>query len=149
MSILVIRGLAPDDQLITGFKAIHEWLTATWPTLADQEWLTSILVIDMPPIELAVRKRNFLLNRTITAVFSNLTAYLLNRWFVFTPGRHSRGRELGLFYTVAVVSFVLGTAVSFGLIAAFGVSTTVANLANLVVAVLINYACRKFIVFNG
>ena len=149
LSILVIRGLAPDDQLIVGFRALHEWLTSTWPALADQDWLAAILVIDTPPIAEAVRKRNFVINRTITAVFSNLTAYLLNRWFVFTPGRHSRGRELALFYTVAVVSFIVGLAISYGLIATIGVSTTVANLSNLVVAVLINYACRKFIVFNG
>lgn len=149
LCIVFIHGLAPDDQLIVGFRGLYDWLTATWPALAEQDWLATILVIDVPPIEEALRKRNYLINRTITAIFSNLAAYLLNRWFVFTPGRHSRGREVALFYSVAIISFIAGTAISYALIATVGVSTTVANLSNLVVAVLINYACRKFIVFKG
>jgi putative flippase GtrA len=57
--------------------------------------------------------------------------------------------EIALFYLVSGVSFALGTGLQTWMIAHFGIQTTIAFSANLVTALLINYAMRKFVIFNG
>ena len=47
------------------------------------------------------------------------------------------------------MSIALGTALMGFLIRRYGVRTTYAFLSNLVAALLINYAMRKFVIFNG
>jgi putative flippase GtrA len=68
---------------------------------------------------------------------------------VFHRGRHHWLLEIGLFYAVSGVSLVIGTTLQTALIGHFGLTTTVAFGANLVTALLINYAMRKFVIFKG
>lgn len=149
LSIAVIPALQPDDRLIVVLAGLHEMLVAQVPHLGDWGWLESLLHIDVAPLERAVRERNYVINRCLVFLLSNFTAYVLNRLWVFKPGRHSGHLEITLFYVVAIVSFTLGTSLGWGLIAWFGISTTDAYLANLLSAVMINYVCRKYIVFGG
>ena len=53
------------------------------------------------------------------------------------------------FQVLAAVSFIAGTLLGWGLIRFFGLGTTEAYIANIVAAVLINYVCRKYLVFKG
>jgi putative flippase GtrA len=82
-------------------------------------------------------------------IISNFVAYVLNIYWVFVPGRHHWMVEIGLFYLVSGVAIAIGTAVMGFLIRRFGMLTTYAFASNLFAAVMINYAMRKFVIFNG
>lgn len=85
----------------------------------------------------------------IAFFFSNTVCYILNRIFVFKPGRHSAAVEFLLFFVVSAVSIITGTAIQTWLINAFGMQTTIAFGANLVTSLAINYVMRRFVVFKG
>ena len=78
---------------------------------------------------------------------SNFTAYALNRWLVFTPGRHSTRKELTLFTLISLVSFSLGEILPAWLVSAYNLPNAVADLSFVVSSALVNFACRKFLVF--
>ena len=96
-----------------------------------------------------LRASRFILISGITFIFSNLTAYVLNIYWVFEPGRHNRHVEIILFYAVSITAIVIGTALGWGMINFLGMSTTASYLGKLFSAVMINYACRKFLIFKG
>jgi len=96
-----------------------------------------------------LRARNSMIDNGIAFIFSNMVAYVINIYWVFEPGRHPWYIQISLFYLVSGVSVVIGTALMGWLIRRFGMTTTYAFLANLVSALLINYAMRKFVIFNG
>lgn len=90
-----------------------------------------------------------LLCSTIGFVIANIFCYILNRLFVFKPGRHTWLVEFLLFFAASGLSLFLGTAIQTVLITHFGIQTTIAFGANMVSALLINYAARKFFIFKG
>jgi putative flippase GtrA len=85
----------------------------------------------------------------VAFIVSNLVAYLLNIYWVFVPGRYYWMIEIGLFYLVSGAAIVMGTALMGLLIRRFGMLTTYAFGANILAALMINYAMRKFFIFNG
>ncbi len=105
--------------------------------------------LETGPVDEAARAR--LTNWAYVCAFpiSNAFCYALNRMFVFVPGRHGALREFAEFLTASAIALGAGMAASWILIHAFGAWTSVGILANLVSAVLINYALRKFVVFKG
>ena len=90
-----------------------------------------------------------MLDNVICFFFSNLTAYILNVRWVFKPGRHNRVVEVLLFYAVSALSALIGTPLMGLLIRYLGLMTTLAFGVNIVVAVMVNYALRKFVIFKG
>ena len=149
LALTVIPAIQPDDKLLLFLAHLHDLLTGWLPALSGWAWLERLMVIDVSVIEETVRSRNFVIVRCINFVLSNLVAYTLNVLFVFKSGRHERHVELMLFLTVSVVSFLVGTGLGWILIRFAHVGTTEAYVANIVAAVLINYVCRKFLVFKG
>jgi len=131
MSIFVLNALSPDDAVI---ELMRKFLG---------------LNIDIAPLADGIRARNAAINNSAAFVASNFVCYLINIAWVFKPGRHHWAVEIGLFYLVSGVSFALGTGLQTWLIAQFGIQTTIAFSSNLVTALLINYAMRKFVIFNG
>ncbi len=105
--------------------------------------------LDIPDISDSLRARNAAINNGVAFVVSNLVCYIINILWVFKPGRHHWLIEIGLFYLVSGVSFAMGTGIQTWLIAHFGIQTTIAFGANLITALLINYAMRKFVIFKG
>lgn len=149
LALVVFPALQPDDRLLMLLDWLYQRLVDIGFAGGEEGWLYGLLHFDVQPIPEALRRRNYLIDRCLVFFVSNFVAYVLNRWWVFSPGRH-RGRvEILLFYAVAVGSFAVGTALAYLLIAAFGVSTTDAVVANIVAAVLINFVCRKYWVFRG
>ncbi len=120
-------------------------LSASDPMVPVIHWLG----LDIIPVEESIRSTRYLINKVITFFFSNMTAYIVNIYWVFKPGRHSKLVEIGLFYMVSVVSFALGTAIGWGLIRFLGMTTTAAYVANAVASLAVNYVCRKYLVFKG
>ena len=129
MSFFVLDALSADDAVV--------------------ELLRKFIAIDVMPVADGIRARNAAINNSVAFVISNMVAYLINIAWVFKPGRHHWLVEVGLFYLVSGVAFALGTGLQTWLIAQFGLQTTLAFGANLVTALLINYAMRKFVIFHG
>jgi len=125
---------------------------AAWrlfPCLQEKDFLARWLNLDLPALSDAARATNSMVDNALAFVVSNGVCYVLNRLFVFTPGRHHRFIEIGLFYAVSGVSLILGSIVMGLLIREFGMRTDFAFGANLVTSLLINYGMRKFVVFKG
>ena len=84
----------------------------------------------------------------IAFVPSNVTAYLLNRWLVFTPGKHTVSREFWLFTLISLISFALGQVLPQWLVRDFGVANAIADLSFIISSALVNFSCRKLLVFE-
>lgn len=80
---------------------------------------------------------------------SNFAAYGLNRWLVFTPGRHNTSKEVTLFTIISFLSFSIGELLPVWLVASFGVPNTVAHLSFVISSAMVNFVCRKFLVFEN
>jgi putative flippase GtrA len=127
----------------------HACAWKLFPALQDNDWAVRLFHLKTAPECDSLRARNSAIDNGIAFVFSNLTAYLINIWWVFKPGKHGLLVEIGLFYLVSGVSVAVGTSIMGLLIRRYGMRTTFAFGANLVTALLINYAMRKFVIFNG
>jgi len=123
------------------------WLL--FPALTENDVLVSLFSMEVEPIPEHMRTLNFCIGNAIAFMASNLTAYILNVLFVFKAGKHSRGKEVGLFYLVSAVSVGIGVGIGAVLIQGFGLSTTFSYIAKAISTVLINYAARKYIIFHG
>ncbi len=84
----------------------------------------------------------------IAFVPSNFVAYGLNRWLVFTPGRHTAKRELTLFTLISLLSFSLGEVLPFWLINNFDLPRPVVHFSFIISSAMVNFVCRKFLVFE-
>lgn len=123
------------------------WLV--FPALKPDDIVVTVLRISAVDLSDALRARNAMIDNAIAFIFSNLTAYLINVWWVFERGRHHRVIEIGLFYMVSGLSIVIGSVLMGILITYFSLSTTVAFIAVIIVSTLINYILRKKVVFKG
>ena len=119
------------------------------PCLEKRDWAVELLHLRVIELDDRVRSRNSMLANGGAFLVSNMVAYLVNIMWVFHPGKHSRIVEIGLFYLVSAVSIALGTSLMGWLIRKYGMRTTYAFISNLVSALFINYAMRKFVIFNG
>ena len=119
------------------------------PALQENDLAVKYLHWPVPDLDDRTRSRNSMVDNTIAFIFSNLVAYVTNVLWVFERGRHGWIVEIGMFYAVSAISVAIGTVLMGFLIKKFGMRTTYAFAANIVSAVLINYAVRKFIIFKG
>ena len=119
------------------------------PALQDDDHAVRLFKFRLPEQDDKTRSRNSMIDNGIAFMLSNFVAYLINIYWVFEPGRHHFLVEIGLFYAVSGVSIVIGTAIMGYLIRRYGILTTYAFMANLVTALLINFAMRKFVIFRG
>jgi len=137
--------------LATGVHIVIFHLTAwkIFPALQKNDFFVKYFKLSVPELDDATRSRNSMIDHGVTFVFSNFCAYVINILWVFEGGRHGFWVEIGLFYLVSGVSIAICTAFMGFLIKRFGMRTTYAFMANIVAAVLINYAMRKFFIFKG
>ena len=94
------------------------------------------------------RQKNLVLCNLLAFPFSNFFAYFFNALWVFTPGRHSKLVEFGLFTAVSALSTFIALLGGPLLIARFGLPSWVAQLGFLFSSVIVNFICRKFFVFQ-
>jgi len=117
--------------------------------LQPNDWFVKLLKLPMQKLDDATRSRNSMKANAVAFIISNLVAYFINIHSVFVLGRYHWIVEIGLFYLVSGVAIVIGTGTMGFLIRRFGMLTTYAFGANILAALLINYAMRKFFIFNG
>ena len=103
----------------------------------------------VPAAQEGARATNAVYCNVAAYFVSNAVCYALNRLFVFKSGRHGMLVEILMFFGVSAVSTAIGTGLQTLLITRLGMQTTIAFGANLVSALLINYARRKFVIFKG
>jgi putative flippase GtrA len=138
-------GIAFATDMVVFF--LVAWLL--FPALTENDLFVRLFNLQVESIPENVRTINFCIGNVIAFMVSNLTAYVLNILFVFKAGKHSRRKELGLFYLVSALSVGIGVAVGVVLIRVFGLSTSYSYIAKAISTMLINYAARKFIIFHG
>lgn len=119
------------------------------PCLEPRDWAVRWFHLRVADLDDGRRSRNSMIANGCTFLVSNMVAYILNVLFVFQSGRHSLVVEIGLFYLVSGVSMAIGTPFMGWLIRKFGMRTTYAFGANILTSLLINYAMRRFVIFNG
>lgn len=92
---------------------------------------------------------NFLIDAVVAFVASNVVGFWLNVKFVFKPGRHSRSREIAMFFGLAAVAMVMGTPFGKWIVQNYPAVNEYAALAGTAVfSALVNYTGRKFIIFQ-
>lgn len=142
-------ALAGGVATVVHVTIFHLFAWKMFPALQEQDFAVRVLKLPVAELTDKLRSRNSMLANFTAFLFANLVAYYINIYWVFESGRHSFWVEIGLFYAVSGGSMVLGTAMMGWLIRRFGMQTTYAFGANIVSAVLINYAARKFFIFSG
>lgn len=145
----IAGGIATGVHIVCFFAASLWLFPALLPDVQPDAFLVNVFNVDMPTLEEVVRRRNFMINNGLAFILSNLTAYLINFHWVFHPGRHRRHIEVGLFFIVSGVSLVLGVQFGVLLMKYFDMTTTFSQVGNIAASILINYVCRKYIVFKG
>jgi putative flippase GtrA len=133
----------------THITIFHLLAWRAFPALQENDWAVKLFKLRVAKEDDSARSRNSMIDNAVSFVFSNFVAYVINIFWVFQRGRHSMLTEIGLFYLVSGVSLAIGTALMGYLIRRYGMRTTYAFLSNLVTALLINYAMRRFVIFNG
>lgn len=145
----VVGGIATAVNVVTFFALAF----TVFPALAANDQMVILLsrFVELHVAEItdSVRSVNAIYCNIGAFLTSNIVCYALNRKLVFAPGRHCMAVEALLFLMVSGVSFFVGTAGQTALIAFLGVSTTIALAANIVSALAINYAMRKYVIFKG
>ena len=138
-------GIAFSVDMIVFF--LVAWLL--FPALTETDPIVQLFNIQIESIPEQVRSLNFIIGNAIAFVVSNMTAYILNILFVFKAGKHSKLKELGLFYLVSGISVGIGVMVGVVLIEGFGLSTSSSYVAKAISTTMINYAARKVFIFHG
>ena len=120
-----------------------------FPCVSESDPLVKLFGLVVPAVDEALRAKNAVFSNICAFFVSNTVCYIINRLFVFRPGRHHMAIEFCLFVAVSAVSMVVGTTLMGVLIQHFGIQTTYAFGANILSSLAINYVMRKFFVFKG
>lgn len=140
-----VGGLATVVHIVV-FSAAAWWI---FPCVTENDFVVKLFSLEAPVVAEAERARLSVQSNACAWICSNTFCYVLNRIFVFTPGRLHIFVEFLAFSAVGLFSMVVGSAAMAWLVSAFSVQTSVAFVANLVASLAFNYALRKFCIFKG
>jgi putative flippase GtrA len=125
------------------------WMaTQILPALNAHDLIASLLNLMVPEVSQGIRARNSVIDNTVAFLFSNLTAYIINITWVFSPGRHHPMLEFLFFFGVSGIAILIGSTLMGFLIHTYGTTTTTAFLANILVSLMINFFIRKHVIFK-
>ena len=82
-------------------------------------------------------------------IAANIFCWIMNRAFVFKPGRHRLYVEFAMFFVTAATATALALAVMKCLIDSFGMMTSLAVAIEIVISFSVNFFARKFFIFKG
>jgi putative flippase GtrA len=142
------------------------------PALNTEDVLVKLFHLSCGSISDAARAHNAMINNVLAFLVSNLVAYILNIIWVFESGRRyppldlilkrlglferarlrafaHRAVEVALFYAVSGIAIAIGTFLMGVMINQWHFTTTVAFGSQCIIAALINFAVRKFMIFKG
>ncbi|MEO6971542.1 MAG: GtrA family protein [Chthoniobacterales bacterium] len=107
------------------------------------------MIVAGAPISDELRARNLLINNCIAFAVANVVAYVTNILFVFQTGRHHPVMEFLYFTAGGTVGFLISQFAGPWLVHAYGLPTAVAIFTNILAAIFLNFAIRKFFVFKN
>lgn len=87
-------------------------------------------------------------NTAFGFVVANIFCWLMNRLFVFKPGKYSWQKELLLFFLVSASATIIALGIMKVLIDSLGVSTSFALAVEVLASFFINFFIRKFFIFK-
>lgn len=117
--------------------------------LSADDWAVKLLGLPSVAVADSVRAWRFAAATVVGFCISNVFCWLMNRWFVFRSGRFRWFVEFLWFISVSAIAMLLATFLSGFLINSFGLMTSVAFLAEVVISFLFNYFIRRFVIFKG
>lgn len=97
----------------------------------------------------AVRAFRFAVATGVGFVVANVFCWLMNRAFVFRPGKFRWHVEFAMFFGAATIATLVALGLSSALIRWCGLMTTIAVGLEVVVSFLVNFFVRKFFIFKG
>lgn len=117
--------------------------------LGSDDW--AVRYAGLPSVEITdgIRALRAAVATACGFVIANVFCWLMNRWFVFKPGKYRWYVEFALFFGVAALATVVALGVQSLLIKYFGMMTTVAVIVEVLVSFLMNFFVRKFVIFKG
>lgn len=117
--------------------------------LGPDDW--AVRFVGLPAVEISdgVRAFRAAMATAMGFTLANIFCWLMNRLFVFKPGRYRWYVEFGLFFGVAALATVVALGVQSLLIKYAGLMTTAAVIVEVVVSFFFNFFIRKFVIFKG
>ena len=117
--------------------------------LTADDWAVKLLGLPAVEVSNFARALNFGVATGIGFIIANVFCWLMNRWFVFRPGKFRWYVEFAMFFGVAAFATGVGIGVSSLLIRYAGLMTTLAVGVEVIVSFLVNFFIRKFFIFKG
>lgn len=117
--------------------------------LAADDW--AVQFAGLPSVEITDGVRAFRAAVATAGGFAiaNVFCWIMNRLFVFRPGKFRWYVEFALFFGVAAFATVVALGVQSLLIRCFGMMTSAAVVVEVLVSFLMNFFIRKFVIFKG
>ncbi|MGN0847753.1 MAG: GtrA family protein [Kiritimatiellia bacterium] len=122
--------------------------------LTPDDWAVSLL--GLPSASFSGEEAWYAARGTLAAVdtaggfiVANVFCWLMNRRFVFRPGKFRWYVEFGMFFGVATIATVIALGVMKALIDVLGLMTTLAVVVEVLVSFFVNFFVRKFVIFRG
>lgn len=120
-----------------------------WPCLGADDAFVRLGVFARADVSDAARALLAVYCNLVGFFVANLVCWLLNRKYVFTPGRHGWLVEYALFLAGSGFAIFCGSAAIWALVRFQGMQTTYSFVVNVMVSVAVNFVVRKFFVFKG
>ena len=122
--------------------------------LAPDDW--AVRLLSLPAAEFTGEEAWYLSRGTLASaatavgfVVANTFCWVMNRLFVFKPGRYKWHVELAMFFGAATFATIAALSVMKVLIDCFGMMTSLAVIVEIVVSFIVNFFIRKFLIFKG
>jgi len=122
--------------------------------LAPDDW--AVRLLGLPSVEFTGEEVWYLSRGTLAAAatavgftVSNVFCWLMNRAFVFRPGKYRWYVEFAMFFGAAAFATVAALSVMKVLIDCFGLMTTLAVFVEVAVSFAVNFFVRKLFIFKG
>ena len=130
--------------------AVAELFAAyVWPCLGSDDVFVKYLGFASSAVSDAERATLAVYCNFVGFFVANVVCWLLNRRYVFTPGRHHWLVEYVLFLAGSGFAILCGSALIWALVRFYGMQTTYSFAINVMASVMINFIVRKFFVFRG
>ena len=120
-----------------------------WPCLGGADLFVRFCGFPSATVSDAVRATLAVYCNLVGFFVANGVCWVLNRKYVFMPGRHHWFVEYLLFLAGSGVAILCGSAVIWVLVRFYGLQTSCSFAINVVVSVAVNFVVRKFFVFKG
>lgn len=139
--------------LSTLVNLLAAFVFARWvfPCITTDDPIVKLFGLDIPEFTGtdATRALLYAFSWVCAFVVSNTFCYVLNRRFVFVPGKLKPVAEYLSFMAVGALAMGVGLVLSWALIRFLGTQTSIGAIVNVFTSLLINYALRKFVIFKG